>query len=77
MKAFLAAEPAKAAEVQVLRLRNAELQHRIAALEQRLKDSDRLSGVVRCGAPRRRAGGAVPGLPLWFGGLVSWSVGQF
>lgn len=55
VKAFLAAEPAKAAEVQALRLRNAELQHRIAALEQRLKDTDRLSGAL--GA--RYRGGAV------------------
>ena len=44
VKAFLEAEPAKAAEVQFLRLKNAQLQHQIDSIERKLKDSDRLSG---------------------------------
>lgn len=46
LRAFLEQSPGKAAEVAALRLKNAALQHRIAAVEQQLKDSDRLSGTA-------------------------------
>ena len=47
MQGFQVLEPPKAAEVQALRLKNADLQHEIERIERKLKDSDRLSGV--CG----------------------------
>ncbi|GAB4815284.1 hypothetical protein N2152v2_002330 [Parachlorella kessleri] len=43
MQGFQVLEPPKAAEVQALRLKNADLQHDIERIERKLKDSDRLS----------------------------------
>ena len=45
VQVFQVFEPPKAAEVQTLRLKNADLQHEIERIERKLKDSDRLSGV--------------------------------